>query len=300
MLLQPFCLMGLFPLSWALGTESAKQPKEDSPAGWSASRRQCSHSRGRDRSRQCQSPSPQCPSWCQSPSPHHPFLSCQWVAQMLHGRSPPTTEIQQMQEQGAVRWYPTPTEEKPPRKKQVRFDMDKELGEDPTLLWGLTLFLVEGTTKEWDNAPSPSTPCLWIPMSTPNKGPQHCPIYTGGARPKVPMKQSAGWSWSWPQSRPNRELDPVNHPCRWIHAEMERTRHPHWCKEFKASGRVSMGSQIIREGLSDSEALHYVQWQSVAFRLPATQQEALGVGCPTWLSGVCPEDFMLMHWYLQP
>ena len=55
-----------------------------------------------------------------------------------------------------------------------------------------------------------------------------------------------------------------------------------------------MGSQIVREGLSDSEALHYTQWQVVAFKLRATQQEALGWwDAPPWLSGLCPEDFML-------
>ena len=66
----------------------------------------CSHSRGRDRLRQHQSPSSQCPSQYQSPSPSPPIPSCQWAAQLLHGRSPPKTEIPQVQEQGTVRWHP--------------------------------------------------------------------------------------------------------------------------------------------------------------------------------------------------
>ena len=51
---------------------------------------------------------------------------------------------------------PTPAEEKP--KKQVRFDVEGELGDDPTLPQGLTLFLAEVMAKEQEDAPSPSTP----------------------------------------------------------------------------------------------------------------------------------------------
>ena len=32
--------------------------------------------------------------------------------------------------------------------KQVRFDVDEELGDNPTLPQGLTLFLAEGVAKE--------------------------------------------------------------------------------------------------------------------------------------------------------
>ena len=71
--------------------------------------------------------------------------------------------------------------------------MDEELGDDPTLLLGLTLFLVEGAAKEQDDAPSPSIPMLmdspWPPSS---ENPQCHPAYTRGAQPKVPAKPSAG------------------------------------------------------------------------------------------------------------
>ena len=63
--------------------------------------------------------------------------------------------------------------------------------------------------------------------------------------------------------------------------------------EIKASGRAFMGSCIVKEGYDDYEAQHYAQWQVVAFRLPATKQEASGWwDAPPWLSWLCPQDFM--------
>ena len=64
--------MGSVPLSQALGVELAKWPREDPSTGQSGSRRWHSHSRGRDRWRQCQSPLPQHPSRHQLPSPSPP------------------------------------------------------------------------------------------------------------------------------------------------------------------------------------------------------------------------------------
>ena len=43
-------------------------------------------------------------------------------------------------------------------RKQVRLDMDGDLGNDPMLSQGLTLFLAKGTAEEQDDTPSPSTP----------------------------------------------------------------------------------------------------------------------------------------------
>ena len=60
---------------------------------------------------------------------------------------------------------PTLAEEKP--RKQVQFNVDKELGSDPTLPPSLTLFLAEGVAKEQDDAPSSSTPMPWIPHGHP-------------------------------------------------------------------------------------------------------------------------------------
>ena len=70
-------------------------------------------------------------------------------------------------------------------------------------------------------------------------------------------------------------MDPINHSHRWIHVEMEKSVHPHWWKELKASGRVSMCSHIVRKDLGNSEALQWAYWQVAAFRLPLAQHKAL-------------------------
>ena len=62
-----------------------------------------------------------------------------------------------------------------------------------------------------------------------------------------------------------------------------------------------MGSQMVREGLSDFKALHYAQWQLAAFRMPAAKQEALGSwDTPPWLSALHtdvsgPKDFQAVR-----
>ena len=84
-------------------------------------------------------------------------------------------------------------------------------------------------------------------MTCPSKSHPNHPTYREEARPKVSAKSSAGWPQLRTQSRPKDEPDPVNHPHRWIHAEME-VIHPHWLKELKASGRVSKGAHLIKEG----------------------------------------------------
>ena len=90
------------------------------------------------------------------------------------------------------------------------------------------LFLVEGAATEWDDGPGSPTPVsmdsLW---PAPGKSHQNCHTYAGGARPKVPTKPSAGQSQSRTWSMPKEGPDPVNHPHRWIHAEMEKYCPPH-------------------------------------------------------------------------
>ena len=168
--------------------------------------------------------------------------------------------------------------------------MDEQLGDDPSLLLGLTLFLVVGTAEEWDDTPSPSNP---KPVDFPWPPPVRAPALSHLCRrgwPRVPAKPSAGQSQSWTWSR---GVNPVNHPHRWIHAEMEMTVHHHQWKEIKASGRVSMGSHIVWESLCDTKELHYAQWQVAAFRLALAQNEALGWwDAPSWLSRLCSQDFM--------
>ena len=87
---------------------------------------------------------------------------------------------------------PKLAEEKP--KKQVRFDLEGNLGNTPTLPQGLTLFLVKGVAKEQDDTPDPFTS---VPESSPQQpleGPQHCPTHAGGTRSKVTPQPSAGQS----------------------------------------------------------------------------------------------------------
>ena len=55
-----------------------------------------------------------------------------------------------------------------------------------------------------------------------------------------------------------------------------KTVHPHWLEELKVSGRVSMGSQIVREDLGNFKALQWAQWQAAAFRVLLAKHEALG------------------------
>ena len=44
--------------------------------------------------------------------------------------------------------YDVPIEERPPRRKQVRFYLDEELGSDPMLPLHLTLFFAEGMATQ--------------------------------------------------------------------------------------------------------------------------------------------------------
>ena len=54
--------------------------------------------------------------------------------------------------------------------------MEEELGDDPTFLLGLTLFLAEGTAVEQDDAPSSLTPVLMdSPQLSPSKDPHTTP-----------------------------------------------------------------------------------------------------------------------------
>ena len=158
---------------------------------------------------------------------------------------------------------------------------------------GLTLFLGEDEAKKWEDTPSSIALLLEFPRPSTSKDSQCHPIHLGGAWPKVPAKPSAGQSQYHTQPRSTGGLNPVNQPHRWIQSEMGKTRHPNWWRKIKASGRMTMGSHIIKEGLTDPEALHYAQCQVEAFRLPAAQQEASGWwGARPGLSGLCLEDFL--------
>ena len=87
-----------------------------------------------------------------------------------------------------------PMEEFPSKdqtKKQVRFNVDEALGDDPTLPLDLTTFQVGCTAKEWDNTPSPSIPLsVDPPQPHCSSGHQCHPTHTVGAHPKVPRCSS--------------------------------------------------------------------------------------------------------------
>ena len=93
-------------------------------------------------------------------------------------------------------------------KKQVRFNLNEELGGEPTLPGGVTLFLSGGEAVEWYTIPTPTT--TW-PTNTSQPdhedGPQQSSTSTGGARPKVQSSTSQS------PLRPGGP-DPVSHPHR--------------------------------------------------------------------------------------
>ena len=167
--------------------------------------------------------------------------------------------------------HPPPTQEpidecppKDPVKKQVRFNMDEDLGENPTLPMDLTTFLKEGTAKEQDNAPSPSVPLTVDPWQLPHNDGQQChPTYMGGASPKVPVIPSAtAWSGSkawlraaWPSGPP------------WLMdqgRDGQGRRSPCWWKEIRAIKKYTLESALkrytIESDLSKPEALYFSQW----------------------------------------
>ena len=177
------------------GTESTKPLTEDTSAGQSVLRRWCSHSRGRNRSRWCQSSSPPGPSQCQPPSPSPPWyhLADKWHSHCMKHLH---LQLSPHESRSRAQWDDATIEGRQPRRKQVRFDMDEELGKDPTLPPDLALFLVEGMAAEWDDAPSSSTPVpMDSPWSAPSENPQSHTTYMGGAWPKVTAKPSAAWPW---------------------------------------------------------------------------------------------------------
>ena len=200
------------PLPGSWGAESAKWLREDTSARQLASRRWCSCSRGRNRLRQCQSPSPSHPSWCKSPSPSPPgscpadeWLSCSM--EHLH------LQLRPHESRRRAQWDDAPIEERPPRREQVRFNVDEELGDNPMLALDLFLIIVGGVATEQYDAPSSSTPMsMDSPWPTHSESLQSQPAYTGGAWPKVPAKPSTGWTQLRSQSRSKEGSDPVNYP----------------------------------------------------------------------------------------
>ena len=104
--------------------------------------------------------------------------------------------------------------------------MEGDLGNDPTLRQGLNLFLAQGMAQEQDDAPGPFTSRPEGSIKLPSEGLQHHLTHPEPACSKVLPWPSAGWSQSQPLPKAD-EPHPVNHPHRWIHAEMEKIGHPH-------------------------------------------------------------------------
>ena len=140
---------------------------------------------------------------------------------------------------------PPLAEENP--KRQVRFNLDEELGGEPILPTSMTLFCLG--KKLLSNILT--LHCGLTMKKAPNKG----------TRPKV-------WSSAiWSLLRPERP-DPVSHPHRWIQADMLKIPYIPWWKTLMSSGERTMFSGILHESLSKPEALCLACWQAVAFWLP--------------------------------
>ena len=78
---------------------------------------------------------------------------------------------------------PTPAE-KP--NKQVGFDVEGDLGDDPMFPLDLNIFLAEGLAEKVDDAQGTVTPMPEESLQPPpSEGPQCCPTHTEGARPKA-------------------------------------------------------------------------------------------------------------------
>ena len=180
-------------------------------------------------------------------------------------------------------WRSAPPKEQ--KKKQVKFNVEEDLDSDPTLPTQLTTFLVEGTAKEWDNAPSPSIPLLMDPLQPPHSGGhQHHTFNMGRAHPKVPLQPSAA-ACSRSSSQTKGMPDPVDYPDWWINAVMDRLgRHCCWWKEIRAIKQYTLGWHMIGNDLNEPEALYISQWQAAAFRPP-----------PGWWDS--PPSFCRQHTY---
>ena len=61
---------------------------------------------------------------------------------------------------------------------------------------------------------------------------------------------------------------------------MVKIAHIYWWKDLRASGKKTMFSHILSEGLNEFETLHWACWQAAVFWLPLAQQEAAGWWAP--------------------
>ena len=113
--------------------------------------------------------------------------------------------------------------------------------------------------------------------------------------PKHPQQLPPANPNLWSRARPERvRLDPVRSHHHWIIEDMGQPSnpHPHWWREIKASGKVSVGAHAMHREYNDFLAQNYALWQVAAFKLPLAQQEASGWqdALPT-LQRLWPQDF---------
>ena len=257
--------------------------------GWSKLRKRWTHSRGQSGLRQCQSPSPSCPSQHQSPSPSPP-LFCPADERLHYSMENLKLQPRSQESKSRTRWCDaSPQREEKPR-KQVQFEVDEELGNEPNLPSDSTLFLAEVQPQSEVTLP------VYLLSCPPTKSPQHSCALTGGAWPKVLAVMPHGQSHSQSQMRPEEERpDPVNYPHWWIADEMSWSSNPnpHWWREIKACGGTSLGAHIVFMGHNDPAAQHFALQQVATFRLPVAKQEASWWwDAPPTLHGLHSQDFL--------
>ena len=137
-------------------------------------------------------------------------------------------------------------------KKQVTFNLDEELGSEPTLPTGITLFLSEGEAVKQYTIPTPTTTGS-VDTLQPDCGevPQWSSTPTGGARPKVqstaiqlPSRQEGLGSVSHPTGGSRRKCWRSLHTLVENHDAQQQDdnvlSHPTWEPQWVQSPLLSL------------------------------------------------------------
>ena len=179
------------------------------------------------------------------------------------------------------------------RKKQVRFNLDEDFGDDPSLPTDLTTFLERSTTKKWDNTPRPSVPLTMDPHSW-------LMTMASSAYPHT-WEELAQSSLSSPQPllnlNPSPSLggipDPVDNSDARIQSQRDKKGdQPQWWKKIR-----SLCQSCVMSTLSNPKALLLSWCQDVALRLPLAQPGLVGDLTPSdWIAS---PRLPALHWFPQ-